>query len=200
MLTIFSSGFALGLSFIVAIGAQNAFVLRQGLKQQHVLAVVLVCALSDAVLVSIGVAGFSVVDQLLPGLTPTMTLAGAAFLFIYGMFCFRRAFKGGGRLLADQEGRNRLWPVVMTCLALTWLNPHVYLDTVILLGAISTEFGDQRWVFGAGAVLASFSFFFALGFGARYLAPAFARPRAWQILEFVMGMIMWAIALKLVMT
>jgi L-lysine exporter family protein LysE/ArgO len=200
MIAIFTSGFALGLSLIVAIGAQNAFVLKQGLRGQHVLAVVLTCAISDAILVTIGVAGFGAINRMIPWLTPMLTIAGATFLFIYGAISFGRAIMGGEQLLAEGKGEQPLGGVVATCLALTWLNPHVYLDTVVLLGAISTEFGDERWLFGLGAVLASFVFFFSLGYCATFLSPVFARPRAWRILEFCVGIIMWSIALKLILT
>ncbi|MQQ07693.1 amino acid transporter [Epibacterium sp. SM1979] len=194
----FAPGFALGLSLIVAIGAQNAFVLRQGLRRQHVLPVALTCAGSDAVLIAAGVLGFGSLAQVLPWFEPAMRLGGAAFLLWYGLRSFQSAWRGGDVLLADTAERQPLWPVLATTLALTWLNPHVYLDTVVLLGSISSQY-DNPTHFGLGAVTASFCFFLVLAYGARLLAPVFARPRAWQILEVGIGIIMWAIALRLLL-
>lgn len=190
-------GFALGLSLILAIGAQNAFVLRQGLLRQHVLPIVLVCALSDALLIAAGVAGFGVLAQAVPGLEWGMRLFGAAFLLWYGGRTLSSAWHGGAQMDAGQ-GSVSLRAAVLTCLALTWLNPHVYLDTVVLLGAISSQYAD-RLAFALGAMSASLAFFFALGFGARLLAPVFARPKAWQVLDLGIGLTMWAIAAKLLL-
>ncbi|MGX0975857.1 L-lysine exporter family protein LysE/ArgO [Roseovarius sp. MBR-51] len=189
------AGFALGLSLILAIGAQNAFVLRQGLRRAHVLAVVLVCALSDAVLVAAGVTGFGVLAEAVPGLERIMRYGGAAFLLVYGARSFWAAWRGGAALEAG-EGAGSLRRAVLTCLALTWLNPHVYLDTVVLLGSISAQYAD-RFAFGLGAVTASFVFFFALGYGARLLAPLFQRPDSWRVLDAGVGCVMWAIAIGL---
>lgn len=189
------AGFALGLSLILAIGAQNAFVLRQGMMRRHVLPVVLVCAISDAVLITAGVAGFGALTTAIPGLELWMRLAGAAFLIWYGARTLLSAWRGGEALRAG-EGTQSLRAAILTCLAFTWLNPHVYLDTVVLLGAVSAQY-DDRLAFGAGAVVASFAFFFALGFGARALAPVFARPAAWRVLDAGIGLVMWAIAAKL---
>jgi len=189
------AGFALGFSLILAIGAQNAFVLRQGLRREHVLAVVLVCALSDAVLVSAGVTGFGALAEAVPGLERIMRYGGAAFLLVYGARAFLAAWRGGAVLEAGQ-GAGSLRRAVLTCLALTWLNPHVYLDTVVLLGLVSAQYED-RLGFGAGAVCASFVFFFALGYGARLLAPAFRRPESWRVLDAGVGTVMWAIAVGL---
>lgn len=189
------AGFALGLSLILAIGAQNAFVLRQGLRRAHVLAVVLVCALSDAVLVAVGVTGFGVLAEAVPGLERIMRYGGAAFLLVYGARSFWAAWRGGAALVAG-EGAGSLRRAVLTCLALTWLNPHVYLDTVVLLGSISAQYAD-RFAFGLGAVTASFVFFFALGYGARLLAPLFQRPASWRVLDAGVGCVMWAIAIGL---
>ena len=190
------AGFALGFSLILAIGAQNAFVLRQGLRREHVLAVVLVCALSDAVLVSAGVTGFGALAEAVPGLERIMRYGGAAFLLVYGARAFLAAWRGGAVLEAGQ-GAGGLRRAVLTCLALTWLNPHVYLDTVVLLGSVSAQYED-RLGFGAGAVCASFVFFFALGYGARLLAPAFRRPESWRLLDAGVGTVMWAIAVGLI--
>ncbi|MAN97911.1 LysE/ArgO family amino acid transporter [uncultured Roseovarius sp.] len=189
------AGFALGLSLIMAIGAQNAFVLRQGLRREHVLAVVLVCALSDAVLVAAGVTGFGVLSEAVPGLERIMRYGGAAFLLVYGARSFLAAWRGGAALEAG-EGAGSLRRAVLTCLALTWLNPHVYLDTVVLLGSVSAQYAD-RFAFGLGAVTASFVFFFALGYGARLLAPLFRRPESWRVLDAGVGCVMWAIAIGL---
>jgi L-lysine exporter family protein LysE/ArgO len=192
-----AAGFALGLSLILAIGAQNAFVLRQGIRGEHVLPVVLACAVSDAVLIAVGVAGFGAVSQAVPWLVPAFRYGGAAFLIAYGGRSFIAAWRGGAALQPGPQAGG-LRRAVLTCLALTWLNPHVYLDTVILLGSISTQYAD-RTAFGAGAVAASFVFFTTLGYGARLLRPVFATPRAWQGLEVLVGAVMWALAAKLLL-
>jgi len=192
------AGFGLGLSLILAIGAQNAFVLRQGLRGAHVFAVCLTCALSDAVLIAVGVSGFGWLIAAMPWIAPVMRYAGAAFLLVYGALAFRAAWRGGARLQAAagaQEGS--LHSAIVTCLALTWLNPHVYLDTVVLLGSVAAQW--QRWPFGMGAIAASFAFFFALGFGARLLRPLFARPGAWRALDLGIGCIMWILAAGLIL-
>ncbi|WP_121631566.1 LysE/ArgO family amino acid transporter [Tropicibacter alexandrii] len=189
------AGFALGLSLILAIGAQNAFVLRQGLLRAHVGPVVAVCALSDAALIAAGVAGFGHLATAIPGLEWAMRLFGAAFLIWYGARTLLAAYRGGATMQAGPTAGS-LRNAILTCLALTWLNPHVYLDTVVLLGAVSAQY-DDRLDFALGAMTASFTFFTALGYGARLLAPVFARPRAWQILDLVIGLTMWAIAAKL---
>ncbi len=187
-------GFLLGLSLIVAIGAQNAFVLRQGLLRQHVLAVCLICALSDALLIAAGIAGFGVVVERQPALPRVMTWLGAAFLLWYGLGRFRAALQPTGLHPADQPAPS-LRTAAATCLALTWLNPHVYLDTVVLLGGIASRHAPAaRITFGLGATLASFGFFFALGYGARLLTPLFARPAAWRWLDAGVGLTMWLLA------
>jgi len=191
------AGFYLGFSLILAIGAQNAFVLRQGLRRAHVLPVVLTCALSDAVLIAVGVGGFSIVTEVIPWIAPALRYGGAAFLIWYGARSFRAMWRGGEALQAANTGAGSLRAALMTCLALTWLNPHVYLDTVLLIGSIATQYGDNALWFGVGAVSSSFVFFFSLGFGARVLAPLFARPLAWQVLDGIIGLVMWAIAAKL---
>lgn len=192
------AGFTLGLSLIVAIGAQNAFVLRQGLRRQHVLPVALTCAASDAILIAAGVLGFGSLAKLAPWFEPAMRLGGAAFLLWYGARSFLAAWRGGEALMAQGGEGQRLWSVLATTLALTWLNPHVYLDTVVLLGAISAQYEDPI-SFGIGASTASFTFFMCLSFGARLAAPIFARPRAWQALDLLVGSVMWAIALRLLL-
>lgn len=190
------AGFGLGLSLIVAIGAQNAFVLRQGILRQHVLPIVLICASSDAVLIALGVSGFGLLAQKIPLLEPVMRYGGAAFLFWYGARSFNAAWKGGATMTDAAPEPVGLVAALATCLVFTWANPHVYLDTVVLLGSIATQYED-RVAFGLGAVAASFTFFFALGYGARLLGPLFARPVAWQILDVCIGCVMWAIALSL---
>ncbi len=194
----FFSGFFTGLGLIVAIGAQNAFVLRQGLRREHVFAVSLACALSDAILIAAGVLGLGALLDIAPWFEPAMRYGGAAFLIWYGARAALSAWRGGQALEAGEAARTRLGPTLATVLALTWLNPHVYLDTVILVGSIAATFPAPR-VFGAGAVLASFVFFFSLGYGARLLAPLFARPRSWQVLDGLIALVMWAIALKLLL-
>ncbi|WP_460272169.1 LysE/ArgO family amino acid transporter [Celeribacter sp. ULVN23_4] len=192
------TGFLTGLSLIVAIGAQNAFVLRQGLRRAFVLPVVLVCAVSDAVLISLGVFASAQVSTAFPPLLPLLRWGGAAFLIFYGFKAALAAYRGGGHLEAAEQGGQRLSAALATAFALTWLNPHVYLDTVVLLGAISARFpGLQTW-FASGAIAASFVFFFSLGFGARLLAPVFARESAWRVLDGMIALIMWAIAFGLI--
>jgi L-lysine exporter family protein LysE/ArgO len=188
-------GYVLGFLLILAIGAQNAFILRQGLRREHVLPLVLVCGASDAVLIAAGVSGFGALAQAVPGLEQVMLLAGVSFLLWYGAQNLLAAWRGGQALEAG-EAAGSLRRAVLTCLALTWLNPHVYLDTVVLLGSVSAQYDDTLG-FGAGAVTASFSFFFMLGYGARLLAPFFRRPSSWRVLDLIVGLTMWGIAAKL---
>jgi L-lysine exporter family protein LysE/ArgO len=193
------AGFGLGFSLILAIGAQNAFVLRQGLRRAHVFAVCLTCAVSDALLIAAGVAGFGALSQAVPGLETVMRYGGAAFLLAYGARAFLSAWRGGAVLQPGSEGaRGSLGAALLTCLALTWLNPHVYLDTVVLLGSISAQY-DDRLAFALGAMSASFVFFFSLGYGARLLQPFFRRPSSWRVLDAGVGAVMWAIAVKLLL-
>lgn len=191
-------GFSLGFSLILAIGAQNAFVLKQGLKDEHVFLVSLICALSDAVLILIGVSGFHLLVASFPGLVTIARFGGAAFLFIYGLIGFYNALRVQQGLQPSDIKSNSAWQSALICLAFTWLNPHVYLDTVVLLGSVSTQFSEEIVQFAGGAITASFVFFFALGYGARLLRPVFAQARAWRVLDFLIGCIMWAIALRLV--
>ena len=197
MLEAWVQGFLTGLSLILAIGAQNAFVLRQGIRREHVGAVVAVCAISDATLIIAGVAGFGVVTTALPWITVAMRWLGVAFLLVYGGMRFQAALKGGEVLRPAEGGAVPLAAVVGTMLVLTWANPHVYLDTMVLLGSISTQHAPYEWSFGAGAALSSLTFFAALGYGARLLVPLFANPRAWVVLEVGVGLTMWAIAAAL---
>jgi L-lysine exporter family protein LysE/ArgO len=196
-MTAFIAGLLLGLSLIVAIGAQNAFVLRQGLRREHVFAVCAVCALSDAVLIAAGVAGFGALVTALPWLAPVMRYGGALFLAGYGLRSLWAAWRNSGGLDPAADARKSLGATILTCLAFTWLNPHVYLDTVVLLGSISTGYGSQRIAFAAGASTGSLLFFFALGYGARLLRPLFANPKAWRVLDAIIGGTMLALAAKL---
>jgi L-lysine exporter family protein LysE/ArgO len=198
MLLSFTSGFALSLTLILAIGAQNAFVLRQGLRRAHVFWVCLTCGASDALLIAAGVAGIGALSEAAPWFESLMRYGGAAFLIWYGARNARAAWRGGEVLLTDGGAAGGLRRTLLTLLALTWLNPHVYLDTVVLIGSISAQYPD-RLAFGTGAVLASFSFFFALGYGARLLSPIFARPLSWRILDGLIALTMWAIAAKLLL-
>ncbi|MEX0307238.1 MAG: LysE/ArgO family amino acid transporter [Ruegeria sp.] len=191
------AGFALSFSLILAIGAQNAFVLRQGLRREHVFPLCLTCAVSDAILIAAGVAGFGTLAQAAPWFETVMRYGGAAFLTWYALRSFRSAWQGGEAMETGNGQRTSLRAAMLTVLAFTWLNPHVYLDTVVLIGSISAQYAD-RLGFAIGAVTSSFVFFFSLGYGARVLYPIFARPRAWQILDVVIGVVMLAIALKLV--
>lgn len=187
------NGYLVALSLILAIGAQNAFVLRQGLRREHVLAVVLVCALSDAVLIAAGVAGFGAISAAAPWFGAAMRWLGVVFLLVYGGMRFRAAARGGEALRPSDSGAASLQSVLATCLVLTWANPHVYLDTVVLIGSISAQHAPHQLAFGVAAVCASLSFFAALGFGARLLAPVFDRPAAWVWLELGVGIVMWVL-------
>lgn len=195
----FLAGFLLGLSLILPIGAQNAFVLRIGLRGEHVLAVCLTCAISDAVLILAGVSGFAELSARVPWAETVLRYGGGAFLLAYGARSFMAAF-GSAYLRPAEAAPDSLGRVVLTCLAFTWLNPHVYLDTVVLIGSISTQFDEGRGLFAAGAMTASFVFFFSLGFGARLLKPLFARPVTWRLLDVAIGLIMWATAARLLLS
>jgi len=192
----FFSGYTLSLTLILAIGAQNAFVLRQGLRRAHVFWVCLTCGLSDAILIAAGVAGIGALSDAAPWFSVLMRYGGAAFLIWYGAQNARSAWQGGVALDLNADTAQSLRRAILTVLALTWLNPHVYLDTVVLIGSISAQYPD-RLAFGIGATLASVTFFFALGYGARLLSPVFRRPRSWQILDAIIAVTMWAIAVKL---
>ena len=198
MLASFLPGFALSLTLILAIGAQNAFVLRQGLRREHVFWVCLTCGVSDAVLIAGGVAGFGALAEAVPWFEPVMRYGGCAFLIWYGYLNARSAWRGGAGLDTSGATTQSLSKAIGTLLALTWLNPHVYLDTVVLIGSISSQYPD-RLAFGIGAALASLVFFFSLGYGARLLNPFFVNPRSWQILDGVIALTMWGIAAKLLL-
>lgn len=189
------TGFITSFSLILAIGAQNSFILRQGLLGSHVFVLCLFCALSDALLITLGVAGFDQLINVIPSLPFVLTVLGAIFLFAYGLTRFHAAWLGDYRMELKGQGL-KLWPALGVVFACTWLNPHVYLDTLGLIGAVSTQFsGDGEKVsFGISAVMASFVFFFGLGYGARLLAPIMQTARTWQILDFGIGFVMWMIA------
>ena len=229
------AGLGLGLSLIVAIGAQNLFVLRQGIRREHVFAVAAICAFSDLALIIVGVSGVGAVLQAVPWLVEVIRWAGAAFLVAYGVLAARRAIRPMGEALvagepqgAAQEGRNAspsaapldqegaaaasgiatatrravrtgVWGVVLTCLALTWLNPHVYLDTVFLLGSVANTHGDGRWAFALGAGIASIAWFFGLAYGARLLGRVLGNPKAWRVLDGVIAVVMIVLCVSLVL-
>ncbi|MEV6432247.1 LysE/ArgO family amino acid transporter [Nocardia sp. NPDC051463] len=195
------SGLGFGLSLIVAIGAQNAFVLRQGLRGQHVLAVVTVCAVSDVVLIAAGIGGFGIVVTSVPAVVEIARYGGAAFLAGYGVLAARRALSNDALAAASTGASVALGATVATCLALTWLNPHVYLDTVVLLGSFASTYATpDRWFLGVGAMLGSIIWFTGLGYGARLLGPLFARPAAWRVLDSVIALVMFSLAMGLVLT
>ena len=189
-------GFIASFALIAAIGAQNAFVLRQGIRREHVLPVVAVCTVSDIVLISAGIAGFGALISAHPSVVDIAKFGGAAFLLGYGLLAARRAWRPSA-LTPSESAPARLVEVVITCLALTWLNPHVYLDTVVLLGALANEHRDDRWLFGIGAVTASAVWFVTLGLGARRLAGLFATPMTWRILDGLIAIVMIGLGLWL---
>jgi L-lysine exporter family protein LysE/ArgO len=231
-------GLGLGFSLIIAIGAQNLFVLRQGIRREHVFAVAAICALSDLVLILVGVSGIGAVLQAVPWLVDVIRWAGAAFLVGYGLLAARRAIRPSGEALVAGEpeadaprrpdagvgtpvasggpvasvaqtatlttartslsARSSLTAAVLTCLALTWLNPHVYLDTVFLLGSVANTHGDGRWAFAAGAGIASIIWFFGLAYGARLLGGVLGSPRAWRMLDALIAVVMIVLGVLLV--
>ena len=191
-------GFFTGFSLILAIGAQNAFVLKQGLKQQYVFWVCFICALSDSILIYFGVTGFSKVIANFPLLLTVSKYFGAAFLFLYGLRNFYSAIKNSSSLNPSDIEKDSLLKIIGICLAFTWLNPHVYLDAIILIGSISVQFSDQLYQFAAGTILASWIFFFSVGYGAKMLLPLFKRATSWKILDVLIGITMWTIATMLI--
>lgn len=192
------AGLGTGLSLIVAIGAQNAFVLRQGLRRQHVALVVAVCALSDLVLILLGVAGVGVLVERAPLAVEVVRWGGAAFLAGYGLLAARRALRGASLVTDPAGGEPSRRAALATCLAFTWLNPHVYLDTVLLVGSVASTYGAEgRWWFGAGAGTASVLWFTALGAGARLLRPVFRRRAAWRALDGLIAAVMLGLAVLL---
>jgi len=239
------AGLGLGFSLIIAIGAQNLFVLRQGIRREHVFAVAAICALSDLALIIVGVSGIGAVLTAVPWLVEVVRWAGAAFLVVYGCLAARRAIRPSGEVLVAGDGvadaaeatdaaerpdagagtpaasghstvatgaapattrmatssvrRTGLAAAVLTCLALTWLNPHVYLDTVFLLGSVANTHGDGRWAFALGAGLASIVWFFGLAYGARLLGGVLGSPRAWRVLDGAIAVVMIALGVSLVL-
>jgi L-lysine exporter family protein LysE/ArgO len=198
MFQAFVAGFLLGGSLIIAIGAQNAFVLRQGLLRQHVLPLVLFCAISDALLIFAGVGGAAVLMKQVPGFFLVAGLGATLFLIWYGFVALRRARRPEAMIMQGESALS-LTAALAQAAAFTWLNPHVYLDTVVLVGSLSATY-QYPWWFGAGAATASFVWFFGLGYGARLLAPMFAKPLAWRILDYGICAIMWGLALMMVVT
>ncbi|HEX7717876.1 MAG TPA: LysE/ArgO family amino acid transporter [Marmoricola sp.] len=190
------TGLAFGLSLIVAIGAQNAFVLRQGLRREHVGGVVAICIASDVVLIATGVAGLGSLVVGAPALLDVIEVGGAIFLLGYAALALRRAVRPAALAVGDEAGPSRS-AVLLTAAALTWLNPHVYLDTVLLLGSIAGTQGGGRWWFGLGAIVGSTLWFASLGYGARFLRPLFARPWAWRALDVLIATTMTVIAISL---
>lgn len=195
-----SAGFVAGAGLIIAIGAQNAFVLRQGLQRRHVGRVVLTCMFGDILLIACGVAGIGALVRQWPALLEALRYGGAAFLGVYGWLAARRAWRGTGALAPStgaETGWRRVW---LACLAFTFLNPHVYLDTMVLLGSLSTRYaGSARIAFAVGACLASVAWFSTLGYGARLLLPVFRNPVAWRVLDAVMAVFMGALCLLLLL-
>ncbi|KAB7780373.1 LysE/ArgO family amino acid transporter [Xanthomonas sp. LMG 12459] len=194
------AGFVAGAGLIVAIGAQNAFVLRQGLQRRHVGLVVAVCAASDMALIVLGVSGIGAVVDAWPGVLQALRFGGAAFLGAYALLAARRAWRGSSGLLAHGEDQRSWQRVLLTCLAFTFLNPHVYLDTMVLLGSLSTRYpGQLRWAFALGACLASATWFSSLGYGARLLQPVFRKPAAWRLLDAAVALFMLGLCLALLL-
>ncbi len=200
MLATFLSGLGTGAGLIIAIGAQNAFVLRQGLLRQHVLPVVLVCIGGDILCICAGVAGMGALIRTNEWLLEFFRWGGALFLTVYGISAARRAASGNGSMEISEVGACSFMKAITSCLAFTFLNPHVYLDTVVLLGSIAAQYGeDLKWTFASGALTASVLWFTGLGFGARLLLPIFQNRKAWRILDTLIALVMWAIALTLVL-
>jgi L-lysine exporter family protein LysE/ArgO len=193
-------GLGTGLSLIIAIGAQNAFVLRLGIEARNriVLVIVLVCAISDAVLILAGVLGIGAVIEAAPVALVVIRILGSGFLLVYGVMAAIRVFRPRALVVASDAKPINIGSAVATAVAFTWLNPHVYLDTVVLLGSVANQQGaDERWWWSAGAIAGSFLWFFALGFGARLLRPVFARPTAWRVLDALIAVVMVALGLRL---
>jgi L-lysine exporter family protein LysE/ArgO len=192
-------GFIASFTLIAAIGAQNAFVLRQGIRREHVLPVVALCTVSDIALISAGIAGVGALISAHPSALNIAKFGGALFLVGYGLLAARRAWRPSS-LNPSQEAPARLIEVLVTCAALTFLNPHVYLDTVVLLGALANEHRDERWLFGVGAVTASAVWFFGLGLGARRLAGLFASPLTWRVLDGLIAVMMLGLGASLALS
>jgi len=195
----FFFGLTTGLSLIVAIGAQNAFVLRQGIRKEHVFITALICSLSDAVLIFAGVNGMGIMVERVPWLLVVARFGGFIFLASYSVFAFRRSVNPESLKISGSARASTTLGIIGTTLALTWLNPHVYIDTVLLLGSVAVAQGTGVTWFAIGAIVASFLWFFALAYAARFLAPLFARPRAWRLLDFIIGVLMLIFAFLLIL-
>ena len=195
-----AQGFGMMMSLIVAIGAQNTFLLRQAILRSHVALLVLICWLSDVLLVMAGVSGLGAIVDRVPAALTVIKFCGAAVLLGYAALAARRAIVGESLEVDEQGVRRSLASVIGTCLAMTWLNPHVYLDTVLMIGGVANSHGDLRWWFAAGSMLASLTWFAALGFGAGLLRPALRTPRAWRILDSIIAVIMIATAIRLLLS
>ena len=193
----FITGFSIGFSLILAIGAQNAFVLKQGLIRQNVFLVCLICAASDAILITLGVSGFGEIITEYPIIERLARIGGALFLFTYGVLNLYSAQTKTHALEPTKKIQKSKRKTILTCLGFTWLNPHVYLDTVVMLGSISTQF-ENTAAFALGAISASFVFFFSLGFGASKLTKYFEKPRTWRVLENLIGILMIFLGITLV--
>ena len=194
---VFFQGLAISAGLIVAIGAQNAFVLRQGVRGAHRLPIALPCASSDALLIALGVGGAGALIASQPALLALARWGGAAFLLVYAAMALRRAWHGESMTL-PADSQQSVWRVLLATLAVTWLNPHVYLDTVVLLGGVAAQLpAQERFTFGLGAALASWLWFFALAYGARLLAPLFTRPTSWRVLDTSVALVMLAVAYQL---
>ncbi|WP_246210222.1 LysE/ArgO family amino acid transporter [Nocardioides piscis] len=190
------AGMLTGLALIVAVGAQNAFLLRQGIRGEHVLPLVALCMVSDVVGIALGVAGLGAVLDRWPAVLPVAQVGGAAYLLAFGAQSALRAWRPKA-LETDSGPTMPLGRAVLLMLALTWLNPHFYLDSMLMLGTVANSFGDQRWLFFAGALVASALWFPALGFGARLLRGLFARPSAWRVLDSAIAVLMGALGVGL---
>lgn len=198
-MNIFLTGLLLGGGLIIAIGSQNAYVLKQGLLRSHVFIICLICALSDAILITIGTTGIGKIIESHPDWLKAITWFGAAYLFIFGIISFRAALSNQTLSAAATDSSQNTKVIISTVLALTFLNPHVYLDTVLLIGSISSPYdSSERLYFTLGAISASFIWFFSLGYGARLLIPLFKKPSAWKVLNSLIGLLMWWIAYSLI--
>ena len=189
-------GFLTGFSLIVAIGAQNAFILRQGLTRQYIFLIVTVCAFSDALLIALGTFGLGALIQAVPNLLEIMRWLGVAYLTWFGLSSARRAIKTNALTVAE-DAHVSLKKTMLLTLGFTFLNPHVYLDTVILVGSLANHFGDNKWFFAIGAAIASFTWFFSLGFAASKLAVLMAKPVFWKILDIFIAAVMFSLAINL---
>ena len=200
MLSAFLTGFILGLSLILAIGAQNSFVLRQGLIGRHVFTVAIFCSLSDALLISIGVVGISIfLNNYIDLFSDWLFGISAIWLTVYGLMRLRDAVKGESALVIESTSTNGLISTLSFLVVLTFANPHVYLDTVVLIGSVSQQFSENiKLAYAIGASLASFVFFFSLAYGAKFLLPIMQKPIAWRVLDGFIALVMFSLAIKMV--